>query len=234
MLLIQTPENPNSPFTSRKTRMRILILTAVAVERDAVLRGLHNDAKFDVLTVGVGPIAAAVNTAKVLATNEEYRLVISAGIGGGFSGRAEVGSLVVANQIVAADLGVETPEGFSALDELGFGSSRVQVDPSLVNRISGALQEAKLPVNIGPVLTVSTATGTAARTAELAARVQGATAEAMEGYGVALAAHEHGVPVIEIRAISNRVGPRDRTAWQIKEALDVLEAASFVLSEVFS
>lgn len=215
-------------------RMRILILTAVAAERDAVLRGLHNDPTFDVLTVGVGPIAAAVNTAKVLATTEEYRLVISAGIGGGFSGRAEVGSLVVANQIVAADLGVETPEGFSALDELGFGSTRIQVDPSLVNRIGWALQEAKLPVNIGPVLTVSTATGTAERTAELAARVQGATAEAMEGYGIALAAHEHGIPVIEIRAISNRVGPRDRTAWQIKEALDVLEAASFVLSEVLA
>jgi futalosine hydrolase len=28
------------------------------------------------------------------------------------------------------------------------------------------------------------------------------------------------------------VGPRDRAAWRIKEALDVLEAASRVLSEV--
>jgi futalosine hydrolase len=211
--------------------MRILIMTAVPAERDAVLHGLQGDSRFDVLIAGVGPIAAAASTAKVLATGE-YSLVISAGIGGGFPETAEVGSLVVANEIVAADLGVETPEGFSSLDELGFGSTRVSVDRSLVERVSRVLQEAKLPVKIGSVLTVSTVTGTAARAIEMAARVQGATAEAMEGYGVATAAYNSGIPVLEIRAISNLVGPRDRAAWRIKEALDVLEAASRVLSEV--
>lgn len=38
---------------------RILVMTAVPVERDAVLRGLHNDPRFDVLEAGVGPVAAA-------------------------------------------------------------------------------------------------------------------------------------------------------------------------------
>lgn len=215
----------------RESGMRILVMTAVSAERDAVLRGLHNDTRFDVLVAGVGPAAAAANTAKALAT-AEYGLVVSAGIGGGFPGRAEVGSLVVANEIVAADLGVETPEGFISLDELGFGFTRIRVDASLVNRVTGALLAAKLPVNTGPVLTVSTVTGTAASAAELAARVPGAAAEAMEGYGVALAAHDRGVPILEIRAISNPVGPRDRTVWRIEEALNVLEAASSVLSEV--
>lgn len=214
-----------------ESEMHVLVMTAVAAEREAVLRGLHSDKRVDVLVAGVGPVAAAVNTAKVLAA-AEYGLVVSAGIGGGFPGRAEVGSLVVANEIVAADLGVETPEGFCSLDELGFGSTRVQVDANLVNRITGALLAAKLPVNTGPVLTVSTVTGTAASAAKLAARVPGAAAEAMEGYGVALAAFDRGLPVLEIRAISNMVGPRDRDAWRIKEALDVLEAASSVLSEV--
>jgi len=215
----------------RESGMRILVMTAVSAERDAVLRGLHSDTRFDVLVAGVGPAAAAANTAKVLAT-VEYSLVVSAGIGGGFPGRAEVGSLVVANEIVAADLGAETPEGFISLDELGFGFTRIRLDASLVNRVTGALLAAKLPVNTGPVLTVSTVTGTAASAAELAARVPGAAAEAMEGYGVALAAHDRGVPILEIRAISNPVGPRDRSAWRIEEALNVLEAASSVLSEV--
>ena len=211
--------------------MRILVMTAVSVEREAVLRGLHSDRRFDVLLAGVGPVSAAVNTAKVLAT-AEYGLVVSAGIGGGFPGKAGVGSLVVANEIVAADLGVETPEGFSSIDELGFGSTRIQVDASLVNGVTEALLAAGLPVKTGPVLTVSTVTGTAESAAKLAARVPGATAEAMEGYGVALAAHDRGVPILELRAISNQVGPRDRSAWRIKEALDVLEAASAVLLEV--
>ena len=215
----------------REAGMSVLVMTAVAAERDAVLRGLHSDTRFDVLVAGVGPVAAAVNTAKVLAT-AGYGLVVSAGIGGGFPGRAEVGSLVVANEIVAADLGAETPEGFCGLDELGFGSARVQVDANLVNRITGALLAAKLPVNTGPVLTVSTVTGTAASAAKLAARVPGATAEAMEGFGVALAAFDRGLPVLEIRAISNMVGPRDRDAWRIKEALEVLEAFGSALLEV--
>lgn len=208
--------------------MRILVVTAVAAEREAVLRG---DGRFDVLVAGVGPVAAAANTAKVLAT-ARYDLVVSAGIGGGFLGRAEVGSLVVADEIVAADLGVETLEGFSSLDELGFGSTRIPVDAGLVEAVTGALAAAGLTVRTGPVLTVATATGTAESAAELATRVPGAAAEAMEGYGVAFAAHERGVPVLEIRAVSNLVGPRDRAAWRIKEALDVLEAASSVLVEV--
>lgn len=214
-----------------ESEMRVLVMTAVAVERDAVLRGLRGDKRFDVMVAGVGPIAAAVNTAKVLAITE-YGLVVSAGIGGGFPGRAEVGSLVVADKIVAADLGVETSEGFSSLDELGFGSINIEVDASLVNKVTGAMLAVKLPISIGPIITVSTATGTAASAAEMIRRVPGAVAEAMEGYGVALAARNSGVPVLEIRAISNLVGPRDRAAWHIKEALDVLEEASSVLLEV--
>ncbi|MDA8227429.1 MAG: futalosine hydrolase [Desulfitobacterium hafniense] len=211
----------------------ILVMTAVEVEREAVMRGLGSDKRFDVMVAGVGPIAAAVHTSKVLASNK-YGLVLSAGIGGGFPGRAEVGSLVVANEIVAADLGVETLEGFSRLDELGFGFTSICVDDSLMSKVALALHEAKLPVITGPIITVSTATGTAASAAEMSRRVPEAAAEAMEGYGVALAASSYGVPVLEIRAISNLVGPRDRNAWRIKEALEVLEQASSVLPEVLS
>jgi futalosine hydrolase len=210
---------------------RVLVMTSVSAERDAVLRGLQGDSRFVVLVGGVGPAATAASTATALAA-DEYGLVICAGIGGGFAGRAEVGSLVVADKIVAADLGAETPEGFCSLDELGFGSTRIPVDASLVNRVTEALREARLPVTSGPILSVSTVTGTTATALELSLRVPGATAEAMEGYGVATAAQAHGVPILEIRAISNLVGPRDRASWRIKEALDVLEAASNVLREV--
>lgn len=221
----------NKGSRKQESGTRVLVMTAVQVEREAVLRGLHGDRKFDVLSAGVGPVAAAVNTAKVLAT-ARYGLVVSAGIGGGFPGRAELGSLVVADEIVAADLGVETPKGFCSLDELGLGPTRIQVDTSLVNSVIEALLAAGLPVTTGPVLTVSTVTGTAESAAELATRVPGATAEAMEGYGVAFAALDRGMPILELRAISNQVGPRDRAAWRIKEALDVMEAASSVLLEV--
>jgi futalosine hydrolase len=195
------------------------------------LRGLQGADRFEVMAAGVGPAAAAVSTAKAL-VSAKYDLVVSAGIGGGFPDRAEVGSLVVASEIVAADLGAETPEGFSSLDELGFGSTRIPVEAGLAARLTESLRAAGLPVHAGPVLTVSTVTGTAKTASELAARVPGAAAEGMEGYGAALAAHDQGVPVLELRAISNPVGPRDRAAWRIKEALDALEKASAVVAEV--
>nr|WP_096181370.1 futalosine hydrolase [Effusibacillus lacus] len=211
--------------------MRVLVMASVPAERDAILRGLRGASRFDVRVAGVGPAAAAASTAKALAA-AKYGLVVSAGIGGGFAGRAEVGSLVVASEIVAADLGAQTPEGFLSLDELGFGSTRVRVDADLLTRVTEALRAAGLPVNVGPVLTVSTVTGKTATASERAARVPGATAEAMEGYGVAIAALDHGLPILEIRAISNPVGPRDRAAWRIGEALEALEAASSILLEV--
>lgn len=215
----------------RKSGLRVLIATAVSAEMEAVQRGLQGDDRFGVITVGVGPAAAAARTAKALAEGK-FDFVVSAGIGGGFPNRAEIGSLVVASEIVAADLGAETPEGFCSVDKLGFGITRVPVDPVLAKRIEEALRAAGCTVHTGPILTVSTVTGTAITTAEMAARVPGAAAEAMEGFGVALAAYDCGIPILEIRAISNIVGPRDRASWRIPDALHSLEIASRILLEV--
>ncbi|XEC95155.1 futalosine hydrolase [Paenibacillus tarimensis] len=209
----------------------ILVMTAVEAEKEAVLRGLRGSDRFEVALAGVGPAAAAANTAKVLASGD-YNLVISAGIGGGFSNRAEVGSIVIANAIIAADLGAETPEGYRTLDELGFGSTLVETDGQRAERLAEAMREVGLSAVTGPVLTVSTVTGTAETAGELAVRVPGAAAEAMEGYGVAVAARLYGLPVLELRAVSNPVGPRDRSAWRIREALQALENASSVIMEV--
>jgi futalosine hydrolase len=42
---------------------------------------------------------------------------------------------------------------------------------------------------------------------------------------VAEAAARLGVPALELRTVSNAVGPRDRAAWRIGEALGALERA---------
>ncbi|WP_369378170.1 futalosine hydrolase [Streptomyces sp. cg36] len=197
--------------------MRVLVVTAVPAERDAVTRACPDG--FDVVAGGVGPAASAAATATALA-RAPYGLVVSAGIGGGFRPAAPVGSLVVASRIVAADLGADTPDGYLDVEELGFGRSA-----HLPPRALAAALAAATGALCAPVLTVSTVTGTAARAAELAARHPGAGAEAMEGFGVAEAAALHGTPVAEIRAVSNAVGPRDRSAWRIGDALAALTDA---------
>ncbi|MEV4825368.1 futalosine hydrolase [Micromonospora sp. NPDC049274] len=209
----------------------LLVVTAVPAEADAVRAGL-TDASVTVAPIGVGPAVAGAATARLLALAEAagrpYRAVVSAGVAGGFTGRAGVGDTVLGTASIAADLGAESPDGFIAVDELGMppallgGGSVIPADPGLLAALRAALPAA----TTGPVLTVSTVTGTAASTDELRRRHPEAVAEAMEGYGVAVAAAQAGVPFAELRTISNPIGPRDRNAWRLREALTALTTAA--------
>jgi futalosine hydrolase len=199
----------------------LLVVTAVAAEAEAVRAGADPD-HVVVEPVGVGPAAAAAGTARLLATGR-FRAVISAGVAGGFVGRAPVGATVLGVRSIAADLGAESPGGFLPIEELGFGTSLVEADPLLVKGLTAALPDAVA----GDVLTLATVTGTAATAEALAARFPRAVAEAMEGFGVAVAAG--GLPFAELRTISNPIGPRDRAAWRLKDAFAALSTASAAL-----
>ncbi|AQS69027.1 futalosine hydrolase [Streptomyces pactum] len=226
--------------------MRVLVATAAPVERDAVARAfpgpgaqvprpgvaLHRlPGGWDLLAAGVGPALAAASTAAALTAaaldSAPYGLVVSTGIGGGFAPGAPVGSLVVADEITAADLGAETADGFLPVTELGFGTVTHHPPAGLVAAVATATG-----ARPGTVLTGSTVTGTAERAALLRTRHPRALAEAMEGFGVAEAAAAHGVPVLELRAVSNPVGPRDRAAWRVGDALGALTDAFGKLAPV--
>ncbi len=220
--------------------MTILVITAVEAERDAVVRDLGMAEPLDVagfsgvhvetpagtvhaVSCGVGPVATAAVTARLAAT-VPYELVLSAGIAGGFRGRVEIGSVVVADRVTFADLGVRTDDGFRTPTEIGlrqdtsYAVARGVVE-LLANR-GGACA--------GEILTLACMTGTRAEALSLAKRHPHAVAEAMEGFGVVEAIERspnfHGA-VGEIRAISNFIGPRDPTTWQIPRALDALSTA---------
>ncbi len=214
---------------------RILVVTAVPAEADAVLAGLPvaeqiavgpypgrwakaGAGEVVVLAGGVGPARAAACAGTAVAL-ERPDLVFSAGLAGGFGGRADIGDVVVADIVVHADLGADSPDGFRSVADLGLGEGMVRLAESVV---AGAA--ARTGGVVGPVLTVSTVTGTDARAAELAGRHR-PVAEAMEGAGVLAAALVHGVPFGELRAVSNAVGRRDRASWDLPRALDALGRA---------
>ncbi|MBX6389216.1 MAG: futalosine hydrolase [Frankia sp.] len=223
-----------------------------------------------VLAAGTGGPAAAAGTAVALAVaqaaGDPFTLVLSMGVGGGFRGWAEIGDLVVAQRMVAADLGAESgvddvrePAGrvhemdrslgfhstgaplprtasggpatdgaFLTLDDLGLGSSTIEPEAALVERLRTVLGLTGRRVVAGTVLSVATVTGTELRAANLTARLDPA-AEAMEGYAVGVAAARFGVPAAEIRAISNTVGRRDKTTWNMPAALASLRTAAGAL-----
>ncbi|HEU0130396.1 MAG TPA: futalosine hydrolase [Mycobacteriales bacterium] len=224
-----------------------LVVTAVAAERDAVADGIGEPQAVtvgpypscrrcetdgpDVLVVagGVGPAAAAAATAHVVATHD-VGLVVSMGVAGAFaSARLAHGDTAVASSIVAADLGAMSPERFLDLAALGLdGGATVDCPPALVAAARDRVAAAGLHVAVGAILTLSTMTGTAERAAELMGR-HGAVAEAMEGAGVAHVAALHALPVLEVRTISNEVGLRDRTSWDLVTALVSLGTAAGAL-----
>jgi futalosine hydrolase len=237
----------------------ILVICAVAAERYAVVRNLGPTTPTEVagltgVTVdtaagelqvfegGPGPVAAALSTAMLLAHGSSktdspaYDLVISAGIAGGFRGRAEIGDVVLADQVIAADQGVMTDEGFSTLRDLGLPGNGGYAVGNL--NLRARLASGPYGLLAGDILTLSCMTGTDARAAELAARYPRAVAEAMEGYGVIEAIRRDyartgdDIPFAEIRAISNIVGHRDRSTWNIPLAFSALgNAMSTLLNE---
>jgi futalosine hydrolase len=232
--------------------VRTLVVCAVAEEARAVMRHLGDaepttigpyrlvartltddlvgpGTRTDVLTLvcGVGDAAAAAATATALALDPSIGLVVNAGIAGGFSTRIPVGGVVIADRIVAADLGAEEPGSPGArvpLTVLGYDGGTVVPDPGLVQRAAALTQGA-----IGTILTVATVTASAERIDDFIRTHPEAVAEAMEGHGVAVAAEVHGLPVLEMRTISNPVGVRDPKDWDIEGALDALADATHAL-----
>lgn len=233
--------------------MSVLVICAVAAERYAVVRNLGTAAPIEVAGLsgvavdtaagsvqvfdgGPGPVAAALSTAALLAVGGEYDLVVSAGIAGGFRGRAEIGDVVLADQVIAADQGVLTDEGFSTLRDLGLPGEGGYAVGNVEHR--ARLASGPYRLLAGDILTLSCMTGTDARAAELAARYPRAVAEAMEGYGVIEATRRsfertgRDVAFTEIRAISNIIGRRDRSTWNIPLAFGALaDAMSTLLNE---
>ena len=215
--------------------MRHLAVVATERERSALLRDVTAEpvelgplraartASADVVVSGIGPAAAEAATATALAAGG-YDAVLSIGICGAFRGTAALGDTVVATELVAADLGADSPGGFLGTAELGWQDDTVPVDPALRDAVLARLGE----VVTGPLLTVSTVTGTRAR-ADLLAQRHGAVAEAMEGWGVLVAAQLHGLPVGEVRTVSNVVEDRDTATWDVALALGALTAVGGAL-----
>jgi futalosine hydrolase len=212
--------------------MTVLVVTAVPAEAAAISKGLTRPDDVVVVPLGAGPAAAAAGAARIIALSEAagrpFAAVISAGVAGGFPGRTEVGATVLGLRSVAADLGAESPDGFLPIDDLGFGTGVETPDPELRWRLADALPDART----GDILTVSTVTGTAATAARLAEAHPFAVAEAMEGHGVAVAAAAAGLPFAELRTISNLIGPRDRDAWRMTDALTALTRSAAAIHTV--
>jgi futalosine hydrolase len=148
---------------------------------------------------GIGPVEAALQTARALA---ELRpdAVLHIGIAGARG--IEPPAIVVGSESVYCD--VVDPSSTLARIE------RLQPDGALLARVRGALPEA-IVLPIGTAGKVGGGTG--------------CDVEAMEGFGVLRACALAGVPAVEVRAISNAPDEADRAAWRFDDAFAALADA---------
>jgi futalosine hydrolase len=202
--------------------MAVDLLLCVATEFEgALLRerldGSHPE--IAIVRTGVGPVNAAHALTLFLATTGA-RAVVVCGVGGAYPASGlHVGDVVCAASECYGDLGAMSPSGFLDMKTLGFPV--VEAQTPLFNEI---------PMQVFPVdrrvpfVTVSSGTGTDGVARDLEKRTAGAV-ESMEGAAIAHVAHLHGVPVGEVRGISNIVTNRDTTTWRLNDAAAAAQEA---------
>ena len=168
---------------------------------------------------GVGVVNAAHGLTLALA-RRPTKAVVVCGVGGAYPGsNLEIGDVACAESECYGDLGAMSDQGFLDMQALGFPV--IDGAPPLYN---------VLPLQIFPsarrarFVTLSTCTGTDEDARALVARTGGGV-ESMEGAAIAHVAHLLGVPVGEIRGISNLVGRRDRSTWRLHEAAAAAQEA---------
>ena len=202
----------------------LLVCVATPLEGSELVRLLGRDGtiagrSISLIETGVGCVNAA-HAVSLFLSRQSPGVVVVCGVGGAYPGSGlEVGDVACAESEYYADLGAESPEGF--LDMKALGYALVPGDPPRFNRLP--LDRFPTARRL-PFVTRATCTGTDATAREIAARTGGAV-ESMEGAAVVHVALLHGVPVAEVRGISNAVGDRDRKRWRVKEAAGAAQAA---------
>ena len=155
-----------------------------------------------VVTSGVGPVESACAVTGALAQGR-YSLVVNAGLGGAFDDAARIGDgVVVTDETFALDLEDGTPIRLPGGERI---VDRAHSDPAFVALLTSRGFAALHGVTVARVTATE---GTAQRLARLGAQV-----ESMEGFSVLRASERAGVPAVEVRGVSNRVGERARSGW---------------------
>ncbi len=234
-----------------------LILSATEQEVHALTRGMENTSVSSISSrtavsgkinnifvkiIVTGP--GIVNTSQALTAAVEKQtpfLVIQTGCCGAFQeSELSIGDIAVAGEEIDAHLGIESSSGNGIPDPLPFAVlstpkgayfHRYPVNLHFLEQFERQIpifsQKFSFVIKIGPFLTVSTITATQRRARDLFA-CYNAIAEQMEGSAAAHICALYGIPLIEIRGVSNTVGHRDKSSWDVRRAsqncCDVLRA----------
>ena len=214
--------------------MYILLVAATKLEIQPVIQFLHeqnyicNDHEIDILITGVGGINTTyLLTYNINNTRPDY--MIQAGVCGSFSTDYAPGDLVFVSEEVSGDLGVEENEQFNDVFDMGLQETTTgpYTGKSLINPYCDDWNEYELPFVKG--VTINEITTQPDRIEQLKKKYF-AEIETMEGAAFHYTALMERIPFIQLRAVSNYVGERDKGKWKMQEAIAEL---NWQLIEIF-
>ncbi len=212
--------------------IRVLIVFATSQEAQILQKisgivstkeGYHlGKSLISVLVTGVGGISTAWAMKQWLSNNSGPDLAINAGIAGSYSDVIKIGDVVLVRTDCFADLGVESGNTFSTLSEAGL------MDPDMFPFEGGVIHSRNKYIdgdqmNLKKVkgITVNTCSGSAETIGKLRNKFN-PEIETMEGATFFYICAREKISFLGVRAISNKVEPRNRDSWNIGLALENL------------
>jgi futalosine hydrolase len=224
--------------------VRVLVVVATAAEVGPFVAGLTRVVEagprvtrykaaahdIDVLISGVGMVATASWCSRLLAS-ERFDVALNLGICGSFRTAIVPGAVVHVVSDRLAELGAEDGDRFLTIQQMGLfrddefpfkGGRLINDSPPPIASL------ANLPSVDG--ITVSTVHGNEGSIAGVTERFR-PDVESMEGAAFMYSCLIHGVPFAQIRAVSNIVERRNRSAWKLHEAIAALGAEGLRILE---
>jgi len=207
--------------------MRVIITAATVaewmpafLEMNNLYTSDSNRFKVQFHQTGVGMLATAVSLTK-LVLDEKPDLIIQAGIAGSFDTTVPLGKVIIVNEETIGDLGVEEDGKWKDVFDLKLEKSSYPPFErrKLPNPWLTRFNLLKLPeVNSITVNEVSTNNE---RIQQLIKKYNPAI-ESMEGAALHYVCRQANIPFVQIRAVSNYIGERNKANWKMKEAIDNL------------
>ena len=194
-----------------------LIRSAGFSQSDDPLIYQKNDSDWKLMIAGIATVPVLYNLTRHLSANR-YDRVIHAGIAGSYFLPLQPGEAVQVVRDTFVDVGIDHGGIFRWIfhenlwnpDEKPFRNGWMEVE-----------EDKTLHLESVNGITVDLVTAGPERKARLAERFN-PQIESMEGAAVFYVCKMENIPVIQIRAISNYVGVRDRFSWKTEEAIEAI------------
>lgn len=169
---------------------------------------------------GIGSMQTVFNLTEDIHAFEPH-FCLQAGVAGAFDRSLPLGGVVIVQEELLGDLGVEDNGRFRDMFDIGLmdAQQRPFVHKKLINTFGDFPLKLNLP--FVSALTVNTVSGTESTISSRAEHYTCAL-ESMEGAAFHYVCLRKKIPFLQVRSISNYVEPRDKSKWKMKEAIEKL------------